>query len=166
MSDKFIVLSASYYYADFESQGTRVTGDTQFKCSFIYESEDLHDFDRISDTILCYRGIDKAPNWLDIRTGKILIYRRVLVCHAKGYTDRFSRLCTIHADMSGANRKRIIGPNGPYYLQTFEVILLFGLVETKAQLCWMENVSTLLMLRLLQRDLIRRCCRELKSGKY
>lgn len=79
MSDKFIGLSTSYYYADFELQGTRVTGDTQFKCPFVYESEDLHDLDRISDTILCYRGIDKAPNWLDIRTGKILIYRRVLV---------------------------------------------------------------------------------------
>lgn len=56
-------------------------------------------------------------------------------------SDLFSKLCEIHADTSRVRKVRKIGPIGPYYQLDFDIILLFGLTETKAQLRWMENVS-------------------------
>lgn len=62
-------------------------------------------------------------------------------------TDMYSTLCTVHADTSHVLKKKQIGPNGPYYSQDFNVILLCGLTELRAQISWMENVrSSVVML--------------------
>lgn len=55
----------------------------------------------------------------------------------------FSTLCTIKADTSEMAknmkpRRNKFGVN--YYEQSFDVALLFGLTELKAQICWKENV--------------------------
>ena len=33
------------------------------------------------------------------------------------------------------------GPNGVYYVQNFNIVLLCGMTELQAQLSWTENVS-------------------------
>ena len=59
--------------------------------------------------------------------------------------DFFSNLCTVTADMS--ELKKSIQPqtnriNGKhYYSFEFDIVILFGFTELKAQMAWMENVG-------------------------
>jgi hypothetical protein len=66
--------------------------------------------------------------------------------------ESFSDLCIVNADISAL--KTSIQPrtnqiNGKdYYVFAFDIVILFGLTEIKAQIAWMENVShTFLPLR-------------------
>jgi hypothetical protein len=54
----------------------------------------------------------------------------------------FATLCTVEADTSqliNAMRARRGQGGALFYEQIFSVVLLFGLTELKAQLCWMED---------------------------
>jgi len=59
--------------------------------------------------------------------------------------DFFPGLCTVSADISQFKKfayPRTNHTNGErYYEWKFDVILLFGLTELKAQVAWMENVG-------------------------
>lgn len=58
-------------------------------------------------------------------------------------TELFTDVCTVQADTSKATEslRPKLGPDGFYYSLSFDIILLFGLTELKAQISWMENVS-------------------------
>jgi len=79
---------------------------------------------------------------------------RALTCYLHLLqTDQYSRLCTIKADISHLPKTPKKNPSGgTYYRIDYSVILLFGLTELKAQLCWNENVrySLILCLPLLK----------------
>ena len=52
-------------------------------------------------------------------------------------------LCTIEADHSrvpSLPRRKVTG-KGSYYKVKFDIVLLFGMTELKAQMAWKENVS-------------------------
>ena len=53
--------------------------------------------------------------------------------------DNYTQICSIKADLS-----HIVTPqskvDGKYYHIDFDIILLFGLTELKAQLAWLEKV--------------------------
>jgi hypothetical protein len=56
----------------------------------------------------------------------------------------FSTLCNVHADTSKV--ARTISPRRGYaglqfFRQEFSIVLMFGLTELQAQLCWKEDVS-------------------------
>jgi len=59
--------------------------------------------------------------------------------------DFFADLCIVSADFS--EMKESIGPQTNwktgerYYECRFDIVLLFGLTELKAQVAWMENVG-------------------------
>jgi hypothetical protein len=56
----------------------------------------------------------------------------------------FSGLCEVTADLTklkGSIQSRTNHRGAKYYVLNFEVVLLFGLTELKAQLAWTENVS-------------------------
>lgn len=58
--------------------------------------------------------------------------------------DNYSTLCTISVDLSkmGKALGPFKGSDGRlYYKANFDIILLFGLTELKAQVCWKEKVS-------------------------
>ena len=58
--------------------------------------------------------------------------------------EDFEEMCTIEAMISRSSKAISIhkGQDGqPYHVLRFDVILLFGLTEFKAQFCWTENVS-------------------------
>lgn len=55
--------------------------------------------------------------------------------------EYFTSLCTIHADTSSVPRVPCLGINGIYFRLFFDVVLLCGLTEIKAQISWMEEVS-------------------------
>ena len=51
----------------------------------------------------------------------------------------FFDLCTVTADTSRVPKPKIKNPEGSHYEVGFEVALLFGLTELKAQLVWKEG---------------------------
>jgi hypothetical protein len=57
-------------------------------------------------------------------------------------------LCTIEADLSRVPLLPIpkARGKGSFYRVDYEIILLFGMTELKAQLAWKENVSGLHMM--------------------
>jgi len=64
----------------------------------------------------------------------------------------FATLCTVAADTSqliNAMKPRRGRGGALFYEQRFGVVLLLGLTELKAQLCWMEDVRTFLCIVLL-----------------
>lgn len=56
----------------------------------------------------------------------------------------YSEVCTVEVDLSHLTKKtediKKRGPKGKYYQLDYEVALLFGLTELKAQLIWKEKV--------------------------
>ena len=61
----------------------------------------------------------------------------------------FSHLCTVHADTSRVVKQKQQGPNGPYYVQEYDIVLLYGLTETRAQIRWIQDVSTIVFVNVM-----------------
>ena len=62
--------------------------------------------------------------------------------------DNYTKLCTIEADLSRVPmvpRPKATG-KGSFYRVDYEIVLLFGMTELKAQIAWKEKVSGLHML--------------------
>ncbi|TFK50898.1 hypothetical protein OE88DRAFT_1808443 [Heliocybe sulcata] len=75
-------------------------------------------------TIITYDGTSDCPQWTDVDSGS------------------YHTLCTVHADISGAmpSMKPSKDNEGKrYYRFKYKLILVFGLVELKAQVAWMVN---------------------------
>jgi hypothetical protein len=59
------------------------------------------------------------------------------------FSDNYTQLCSIEADFSQVPllpQSKATG-TGSVYIIEFEIILLFGTTELKAQIAWKENVS-------------------------
>ena len=64
--------------------------------------------------------------------------------------DRFETLCHVAADVSGAPSTRKIGKSGKLcFYREYDVVLLVGLTELKAQIRWTDaaTVRTLILVR-------------------
>jgi hypothetical protein len=61
--------------------------------------------------------------------------------------DNYTTLCSIDVNVSVLPRVRLpkygAQEGGFYYQASFDIVLLFGLTELKAQVAWMERVSSL-----------------------
>ncbi|KAH9910870.1 uncharacterized protein B0H18DRAFT_1065862 [Fomitopsis serialis] len=113
-----LVLSSGF--ALLVRQGTSVTETTEFSfqfASYCKESDELS----LSANVLSYRGIKANPTWEDEEP------------------DMFTVLCRIKATPAASSWMRGNGPVGPYRWQNFDVILLLGLTEMRAQIGWWEN---------------------------
>lgn len=55
------------------------------------------------------------------------------------YIGSFFDLCVVTADTSKLPKPKIKNPRGSHHEVSFEVVLLFGLTELKAQLAWIEG---------------------------
>jgi len=51
----------------------------------------------------------------------------------------FFNLCTVSADTTRVPKPKVKNPRGSHYEVHYEVALLFGLTELKAQIVWMED---------------------------
>jgi hypothetical protein len=67
--------------------------------------------------------------------------------------DMYSTLCHIEADLSQMCRtlkpRRSSGAGKLYYSIDYDVVLLFGLTELKAQIAWEEQVRSPVRLQIL-----------------
>ncbi|KAI0783016.1 hypothetical protein C8Q75DRAFT_836734 [Abortiporus biennis] len=72
--------------------------------------------------IMSYRGKTKNPRWMDSEP------------------EAYITLCTVKADISGLVIVPMFGNNGRLsFRQHFKIVLLCGLTELKAQICWDED---------------------------
>jgi hypothetical protein len=106
--------------------------------------ESPSDCSHVSSRISDYRGELTAPAWVDVEPRKF--QKRVFMQPPLNpRSDAFATLCTVHANTSkiiGSLRPRRSedSSTGVYYTIDYDVILLFGLTELKAQISWKENV--------------------------
>jgi hypothetical protein len=63
--------------------------------------------------------------------------------HISWQIENYTNLCSIAADLSHLHlmpMKKLAG-EGTYYKLQFDIVLLFGLAELKAQIAWKEGVG-------------------------
>jgi hypothetical protein len=96
--------------------------------------------------IWCYRGLMAEPRWKDVDTSKLNhppCQRNITInYHISLQTENYTELCSIAIDLSilpPLPREKLTG--GTYYELAFDVVLLFGLTELKAQIAWEEGVG-------------------------
>ena len=127
-------------------------------------------FRALNFCVWCYRGNIATPMWKDVDTSESSHINHLFsVLDELVFADNFTKLCTIEADLS---RVIVTQPKakgkGIFYKVHYDIILLFGMTEFKAQVAWRENVSGPLML-FHKTDIELILCvvfRELKNGKF
>lgn len=106
-------------------KNTQVSETQEFRSSFTQLYKLKTDFASLTSTVWCYRGVIAEPRWRDTDT------------------RMYSKVCTIELDLShfSRNTKEIKrhGAQGKFYRLDYDIVLLFGLTELKAQLAWMEK---------------------------
>ncbi|KZP02189.1 hypothetical protein FIBSPDRAFT_771053, partial [Athelia psychrophila] len=106
---------------------TRVSENKEFREEYIRSASDKRDLQKVEVSIRCYHGSTRKPKWIDTEPGQ------------------FPVLCVIEADTHEVANAAwpLVGLNGRvYYQMEYSIVLLFGLTELKAQICWIENVSS------------------------
>ncbi|KAI6044888.1 hypothetical protein EDC04DRAFT_2640470 [Pisolithus marmoratus] len=107
------------------TRGTEVFEQREFRSRFYREEEDLSACKSVAVDLVAYRGTLQRPLWMDKEQ------------------ELYTKLCTVYADTSKLASS--LRPNrrhdglGVYYTLTFDVVMLFGLMELKAQISWKEN---------------------------
>ena len=130
------------------SQGTDVLKDREIRSSFCWVDEGAPQ-QITSATFVKYTGDLADPEWEDIEPGRVFNFPRYLVKSAQDPKDKFETLCYVEADISSAPYSSKITETGKRgYKRDFDIILLVGLAELKAQASWIdsETVSAHLVL--------------------
>jgi hypothetical protein len=123
-------------------QGTVVSETKEFRKEFTTEVVDRSACNVIATEVVCYKGNSPEPCWTDSEPGECkYLPNGQITYHQEGM---FSTLCHVHADTSKVTST--MSPRRGYaglqfYRQQFSIILIFGLTELQAQLCWEEDVS-------------------------
>ncbi|KAK0222693.1 hypothetical protein EDD85DRAFT_959951 [Armillaria nabsnona] len=105
-------------------KGTLVYDETGFRRSYTRTYKHLSKFSEVTTNILYYHGTTQNPQWIDVEP------------------DMYPVLCTVTADTREAAKglKLQRRPDGKSYFQLgYDIILLFGKTELKAQICWKED---------------------------
>ncbi|KAG9312272.1 hypothetical protein JVU11DRAFT_7575 [Chiua virens] len=103
------------------TKGVQVSEEQEFRSSFFRELTSRTRMKTLEVSILAYRGDHLDPQWVDIEPA------------------RFTKMCNVVANTSKLvhSLPPLKGPNGVYYECDYDVVLLFGLTELKAQISWM-----------------------------
>ena len=120
-------------------QGTKVIEDHEIRSSFNVTAEGnppRSGHARISK----YTGTLASPEWMDAEPGRVSRFPWHLVKSAESPKDSFETLCHVEGDISSVpytshNAKK--GRMG--YRRCYEIVLLVGLTELKAQVSWVNK---------------------------
>jgi len=104
-------------------RNTQVLETKEFRRTYFMDAKSKDVFERFNDSVWCYRGTNPDPKWRDVDP------------------ESYNKVCTIEVDLSNLSlTPRVNGETGIVcYRIDFEIVLLFGLAEFKAQLAWMEK---------------------------
>ncbi|KAF9449856.1 hypothetical protein P691DRAFT_758690 [Macrolepiota fuliginosa MF-IS2] len=111
-------------FSDILLKNTEVTEIQEFWKSYRERATSRGGLSRQNQTpITCYRGNIACPQFFDQDPGN------------------FHSVFSVHADLSGLvdNSEERTGPVGAYYEVQYDIIILFGLTESKAQYAWTEE---------------------------
>ncbi|KAF8152735.1 hypothetical protein BJ912DRAFT_1115639 [Pholiota molesta] len=104
------------------AKNTKVLEMTEFRGQFNQVSRSRTGFQSMASPVWCYRGTHTEQKWVDLDP------------------KNYSKLCMITADLSHLNLNPRKGRQGKTYFRVdYEIVLLFGLTELKAQIAWKEN---------------------------
>ncbi|KAI0656119.1 hypothetical protein C8Q70DRAFT_1056985 [Cubamyces menziesii] len=103
------------------TKGGRMREGEEISQPYHQQSRESKTLNSLVIDVLCYRGKESNPQWVDT------------------HPEMFTPICTIHADTSGVTRRPIRGPRETYYEQCFDVVIICGLTELKAQIRWNDN---------------------------
>ncbi|KAK0222698.1 hypothetical protein EDD85DRAFT_1028147 [Armillaria nabsnona] len=102
----------------------------EFRKTYCLNRKLLSDFHTINVSIYSYRGSKSDSTWMDTER------------------DMYPVLCTVNADTREAAKALVPQqrPDGkPFSTLHFDIVILFGRTEMKAQICWIENVRVSLI---------------------
>jgi len=145
----------------------------EFRKPYFRESENRNEFKEASFSIWCYRGAVAEPKWKDLDTGSFFSHLHPFFpVDVVMDTDNYTKICTIEVDLSHITltpRYKGRGERGQYYRLDYDLVLLFGLTELKAQVAWREGVRILRFLYspclMLTFGFVFLCGRALRNGK-
>ena len=118
-------------------QGTKVLEDQEIRHSFGLISEDSSQ--HTSPGITKYTGTLVAPKWEDIEEGTVFSFLWCIVKSTQSQKEKFETLCHVKADLSTTPCRSKFVAGKTCYRRDFDVILLAGLTELKAQVSWIET---------------------------
>ena len=123
----------------FALQGTKVLEDREIRHGFCVLNEG-------SPPQSAWAGITKftgdltSPEWEDVEPGSVFCFPWQLVKMTRSKKDKFETLCYIEADISSAPyTTKCTAPGRTGYKREYDVILLVGLTELKAQVSWIDS---------------------------
>jgi len=105
------------HFATMLTRGTKVVEDKEIRHAFYLTAEGGPP-QEASPGITKYTGALTSPDWKDEEP------------------DKFETLCYVKADISGAPHTTNYTGG---YRRDYEIILLVGLTELKAQVCWVDS---------------------------
>ena len=118
-------------------QGDKVLKDQEVRAGFCYVSYDAPR-QQAFEAVLRYTGTLRPPEWMDVEQGSVLFQQ--LYDGRSSQADQFKTLCHVQADLSTAPCQERDGiPGRKCYTRGFDVILLVGLTELKAQIAWIDS---------------------------
>jgi hypothetical protein len=93
-----------------------------------------------------YKGERSTPQWIMDEPGMSTLSENLSTLYITAVaSDEYAVECIVKADISMVKREQHVsdtnGRRHIYYTINFDLVLLFGLTELKAQIAYMENVS-------------------------
>ena len=123
----------------------------EIRRSHFWEFTCLADLSSAISRVYCYRGIVGDGAFMDTDPGKANKKEHYHRHHSHiHHLELYSELCTIRVDLSHlwntSNIQTLPKRSGPgvYYEVYYEIVMLFGGTEIEAQLCWNENVRSII----------------------
>ena len=120
-------------------QNTQVSETKEFISRFCLISVNP-DFFGQKIPVMCYRGSQKKPSWIDSDPGKYAFFeiqRLIYLFLAANFTT----LCEMQVDLSEIPKITKRNAGKTYYTIEYDLVLVFGLTEFQAQVRWLENVG-------------------------
>ena len=120
-------------------QGTKVLKDREIRHAYcqVYENAPPQ---HISAEVIKYTGALVSPEWRDIEKGIVHGFRWYFLKSTHSRKDKFETLCSVEADLSTAPYTSGTTAAGKkWYSRSYDIILLVGLAELKAQVSWIDS---------------------------
>lgn len=111
-------------YSEVVGKNVRLVEGTEFRCAKERFRKRLSQLTSFSTDILSYCGIFEEPCWMDDEESKYTV-----ICHVTADTREAAKHLKLQRQPDGKT----------YFVFKYQVILLFGDAEMKAQICWNEN---------------------------
>ncbi|KJA20620.1 hypothetical protein HYPSUDRAFT_141909 [Hypholoma sublateritium FD-334 SS-4] len=121
-------------------KNTQISEQKEFRNSFSEYFDESHRFSDIyKSEVWCYRGLVTQPKWKDVDRSKYLPSFAYLMAY------NYTKLCTVDVKLSGVplTQLRKADGSGTYHVMTFDIILIFGLTELKAQVAWQDKTVSI-----------------------